>query len=352
MATTKTYNNGQIIYDGSVIDDDENTYLKKLSTASPDEFPRDASDITTLNYQQIYLSLENNAKFKQGFSYYVKLTLPRDKVFNFNYALRLLNRPQTDSGNLDAITNYELIKYLNILPISQDGIITYNNVIMYQEKNGEEWETIYNGKERVPNVHVKVAIDVTQNPSSTQGDKIDSYDKEYLKDKILKYNNESVVTYWVFENNTWRSLGNSNPENYWVSNPIPISHMNVETSEQNAVFEFIFTPLYQDYDTIYLNLIPDSIDSDIHDSNYYGRYIKNVDDENIPYEIYKIKDLTENTTWINMGVWGRSELMMAINGVEIKVGPSGYYELRDYDITSFGVVAKDYKDKFTVDYQY
>jgi hypothetical protein len=44
--------------------------------------------------------------------------------------------------------------------------------------------------------------------------------------------------------------------------------------------------------------------------------------------------------------------MMAINGEEIKVGPSGYYELNDFEITSLGIACMDSNDKFTIDYQY
>ena len=44
--------------------------------------------------------------------------------------------------------------------------------------------------------------------------------------------------------------------------------------------------------------------------------------------------------------------MMAINGSEIKIGPSGYFELQDYDIKSLGIAALAAEDKYTVDYQY
>ena len=44
--------------------------------------------------------------------------------------------------------------------------------------------------------------------------------------------------------------------------------------------------------------------------------------------------------------------MMAINGEQIQIGSSGYYELNDFDIETFSVVAKDYRDNFVVDYQF
>jgi hypothetical protein len=44
--------------------------------------------------------------------------------------------------------------------------------------------------------------------------------------------------------------------------------------------------------------------------------------------------------------------MFTINGEEIKIGPSGYYELQDFDIDFLGVAALDNRDQFTIDVQY
>ena len=43
---------------------------------------------------------------------------------------------------------------------------------------------------------------------------------------------------------------------------------------------------------------------------------------------------------------------MSINGEEIRIGQSGYYELNDFNITNFGIVVKDANDRFSLDYQY
>ena len=44
--------------------------------------------------------------------------------------------------------------------------------------------------------------------------------------------------------------------------------------------------------------------------------------------------------------------MMAINGEEIKIGSSGYYELNDYNIDKLCVAADGVEDMFVLDYQY
>ena len=44
---------------------------------------------------------------------------------------------------------------------------------------------------------------------------------------------------------------------------------------------------------------------------------------------------------------------MTINGEEIRIGPSGYYELLDIiPITSIGIVADSWDDNWTIDYTY
>ena len=47
-------------------------------------------------------------------------------------------------------------------------------------------------------------------------------------------------------------------------------------------------------------------------------------------------------------------MVMAINGEEIRIGQSGYYELNDFEITSFGIAAETNSDNntFIMDYQY
>ena len=70
------------------------------------------------------------------------------------------------------------------------------------------------------------------------------------------------------------------------------------------------------------------------------------------YEVKNLMDTIGKSPLTKIGVWGHPELMLAINGEEIKVGPSGYYELDAIEITSLGVAALSYKDMFSIDYQY
>ena len=55
-----------------------------------------------------------------------------------------------------------------------------------------------------------------------------------------------------------------------------------------------------------------------------------------------------------IGVWSHPGLVMAVNGEEIRVGPSGFYELDTVPVETLGIVAPDgdYSNNWTVDYEY
>lgn len=69
-------------------------------------------------------------------------------------------------------------------------------------------------------------------------------------------------------------------------------------------------------------------------------------------KIEKILPSIKNTTIKQIGVWGRSGLPLILNGEEVRIGPSGYFELKNFDLTSIGVLANGQEDKFTIDYLY
>ena len=165
-----------------------------------------------------------------------------------------------------------------------------------------------------------------------------------------------------------------------------------ETDPQDEViaqYECIFTPEQGGFNAILLQLqriaedpdistdlmagYPDDLIENLNTSaknagkTVYGRYIpikKTADGQadTSYYAIAKLNNLNDSTmtsglniggkTIVRFGIWGHPQLMMAINGEEIRIGQSGYYELNDFDVTSFAVVANDVEDTFILDYQY
>lgn len=342
-----TYKNGQYVYphnDGNMTFIPVNIY----------EINRDINGGQNLDYQQIIIKPDEDEIFEKNKSYYIKLTMPRSKNFDMEYILRLITINNIyDNQDLDEIQNYEAIKRISIPYVALEEEY-YNTIIFYQERNiMDVWKKILitNNSDSliVPDTHAAIVVEI---PLLTGIEDVNTainnynYNLNYLADKILFYNN----FYWKKTDNEWVKLerfGN-------IIATLTCTWIGDQTDEK-IDFDFVFTPLYDDYNAIYFYLIPLNLDESIRWGNYYGRHINDPSNA-IKVSIYEMKNIldSENKTYTNIGVWGRPELPMAINGVEIKIGPSGYYELRDYEIDSLCIAAEsdNPRDKYTVDYQY
>ena len=119
----------------------------------------------------------------------------------------------------------------------------------------------------------------------------------------------------------------------------------------------IFRPVEDGFTSIVLSMTRQSEDYNIQRTTSSGiEYGRKVDITKMSYSLMQITNLVtsmnSNSTLDRIGVWGHSGLMMAVNGEEIKIGPSGFYELSEVPVSSLGVVAKDYNDSFTIDYEF
>jgi len=147
--------------------------------------------------------------------------------------------------------------------------------------------------------------------------------------------------------------------------------LTASSSVSIAKFDIVFSPQYKltaGYPYILLEI--DRNDSHhtqiqyvVDKKTYYGTYM---DVNYINGELWEITNLLpeENSIFdapIKIGkdgvlnhiaIWSHPELMLAINGEEIKVGQTNFYELDDFVIKTLGIVAKDGSDRFVMDYQY
>lgn len=128
---------------------------------------------------------------------------------------------------------------------------------------------------------------------------------------------------------------------------------------QYAVIESIVQPnsAYQQ-----LNLILSRTSADFqisnqssNNANAIGRTLEITD-----YEIYQLSNLIDKKC-TKIGVQGPPNMLMCINGEEIRIGPSGIYEIKNgYIINFIGVVPRISRDStgaigrdnFLIDYQY
>lgn len=129
-----------------------------------------------------------------------------------------------------------------------------------------------------------------------------------------------------------------------------------------ATFEMVFRPLVDEFDCIYLTLERTSddyrvISTDDDGMTRIGHIISIDPDKGFKIALHEMKQLNNGViphrALSRIGVWSRPGLMMAINGEEIRVGQSGYYELDAIPVTSISVFAQDFaNDNFSIDYQY
>ena len=131
-----------------------------------------------------------------------------------------------------------------------------------------------------------------------------------------------------------------------------------EIGENYGVFELIFRPVEDNFTSILLQMVRQPEDYNIQKTvDGVVEYGRKVDKDKVSFTLYELTNLKNYMTTnslIRIGVWAHSGLMMAVNGEEIHIGPSGYYELSQLEITSLGIVApnSDYTNSFTVDYEY
>lgn len=128
---------------------------------------------------------------------------------------------------------------------------------------------------------------------------------------------------------------------------------------QIAIVELAFSP-NATYNQIVLTLQRTAYDYNYQNQQQtHGRLIKIVTSEVQVAKIYNILDFLHIESFRKIGVQGPPGLLMCINGQDIRIGPSGIYEIKnDYKIVSMGFIIKqsdqtlDKRDYFILDYQY
>lgn len=276
---------------------------------------------TTSSFQDVMVVTSQSLEQNQDYYLYVKI--PQDMNYDMTFNIKLV-RPQT-AGSDEKV--YQFLKNITI-PKGGTGNNVYN-VVLYGI--GEYDET---GKELVramiPEPYVAGATNI----------------KSYL------YRDANTGNYY---------LGNGN------NTYTPTTHVNDisvaaswihETGVNYGYAEMVFRPVEGAFSQIVLEMVRTAedynIQQDVDNETVYGRRVTLSD---FDYTLYKLSNLVDEInpdgSLNRIGVWSHSGLLMAVNGEEIRVGPSGLYELDDIiPINSLGIVAEDYTDNFSVDYTF
>ena len=341
MADTIKYGMGQLRYtSSSPYMTDKNFTTKAVKTLVTSSSEGEASENVEY-YQDVYLS-NGDFTFIAGTPYLLHLDIPKDLSYDCIYQIKLITSPTSaiDATNLI----YQMIKYITVPKAV--GVGNTSRIILYPVTN-----TGAPGINPDGSYDLKIAIAKLLSESVVTGDIIydESTGKYYIYDGSISSDNTPIIgssTEILNKNDTIM-------EHTW-------STLDIKTDAVG--FDIIFTPRSNSitYNGILIQMQRSALDYDIYtetvDGGIFGRKIDINSDSNWNATVYELTNLVGNdnipTPLINIGVYSHPNLLMAINGQEIRVGQSGYYELNDFEITSLGIAANNINDKFTLDYQY
>lgn len=314
----------------------------------------DGSEANTVSLQDVAISREDGEPFEAGKDYCAYLQIPRDMNYNIELTLRLIKDSKEEASN------FQYIRKINV-PQGGSGTQNVYTVALYEyEKN--------NVKAVIPeNIPFNQDNDYNEEADKDviSADKLnqDKVKKDMLYQyKKLKDNEDgtksTIATYFYLgiEENDIKYLKRTHN----VNDIIMSASWLITESNETATYVLSFRPVEAGFTKLLLKMTRIVEDYNIervgNDGNVeYGRKLDITKMNGCKlYQIHNLmnKDNIPHTSLTKIGIWGHPELMMIINGEEIKIGPSGYYELDAIPITSLGVVALNNKDMFSIDYQY
>ena len=275
----------------------------------------DGSDTSNLGFQDAVIKPSSDGgKFIKGQDYYLKVRIPQDMNYDMTFNIKLM--PPND-GSVDT-KKYQFVKRISIQR-GGTGTNVYN-VVLYEKSDGQ------------------IAVDfplVYDKNKTSQADKIytDADKKNYYLGvdgtyvHTTKFNDIALAASW-----------------------------NQENAGTYGVFEMVFRPVADEFMSLLLEMERTAEDYNIQrtdgENTEYGRKISITSEDVTLYKLTNQVPVTQGLSRI--GVWGHPGLMMAINGEEIRIGPSGHYEQDVITIKSLGIVAQDnnWADNWTLDYEY
>lgn len=264
-----------------------------------------------------------NSSLSAGTAYYLTLSIPKDLNYDMTFIIKLYKN-LTDGGSTEV---YQRIKQITVNKGGGTGEETnIRDVALYDASLEDNVEDI------------RAMIPITYVPSSAS-----------INGLIYKDNNNNFY------------LGRGNGANY--TRITKVNYLKVAESWKESSssvtdnIELILTPVESGFDKIVLEMVREAEDYTIQRTTSSGiEYGRIVDIDNFSFNLYQLSNLvaqTNATTLSTIGVSAHPGLLMAINGEEIRVPATGFYELDNViSITDLGIAARSNRDSFIIDYQY
>lgn len=320
-----------------------------------------------INYKDIYFNLiekpasniSNSGSatktqlIQYGTTYYMELKVPQHRKYQLTLNLKLCAENSSESGSPD-LNHFQNIKRLIIPPTpSLDDIIS--QVILYEDPRDNN---AYKELIRAAVIDEKHIVENINNSNIT------------LENHDVYYDKASTEYYFINGTSKMQLTKDTYSANKKLTQDWKINNSQLE-SPATITFKFAFSPKYQQkegFSFLVIETERSGVESHeleyIEDSiTYYGTKL---DLSLVQAKIYSVANLlsqaSEGASQIQAGitqlnhiaVWGHPEQIITINGEEIKIGQTGFYELKDFNITYLGVVVdkESYTDRFTIDYEY
>lgn len=275
----------------------------------------ETTESTSTSFKDVIISPDT--PFIKDRDYYISIAIPQDMNYDMSFNLKLIKKENNST------TVYQFLKNITITR-GGTGENVYN-VVLYEKSDKS----------------VAAMIPLKYQAGTTNTKDLLYYDS--VKNKYYLGNGGTSYT----ETHNFNELS-------------VVASWRQEIGENFGVFELTFRPVEDSFTQILLEMVRTAEDYNIQRANESGQteFGRKVDISKVQYTLYSLTNLVDymnkDKSLSRIGVWGHSGLMMTINGEEIKVGPSGYYELDAIEITSLGIVAEDnnFENNFTIDYSY
>ena len=345
MAKTVSYGMGQYRFTKNF------NYISKLNTELLTDHYK-IGNSSTGYYQDVLVKLPieqstNTPVVQYGQNYFLKLTVPQNRQYTVTLNLKLC--PADTEGN-PILERFQQIGRIEIPPTPDDDDI-YSEVVLYQDPISEKTKVglIDFDHNEIENQYIAHKNGELYKTMSNDGKILYKY--YYLSEEGNILSSEDVINL----NSTkmvrgWEIIGG-------IDNML--TYKLAFSPKYNLAEGYRYLLIETDRNNVWTNEIQ-YIGTD--GNTYNGTYL-NIASMNV--ELYSINDLLvgasdgssqikSRTNVLNhIAVWGHPEQIIVINGEEIKIGKSNFYEIKDYSITSLGVVVEDPNvDRFTIDYEY
>ncbi len=316
------------------------------------------------SYQDVVINLPSGSTTKirdNNNTYYLKLTVPRDPVFNFNLNLKLCagtgTHPEKVTSDDINFNNFQWIKQISV---PKDDAVTdvTTEAALFEYNKAIKCREIKTYKSSLTNLSAGLVY---------------KNNNEYKY--CIKYYPPSDEQGGTTTLPQWTDTAYFRPiTNYEIYDLLQSWNYTSENLTSSTIeYNFIFSPQYSFnssdatyYKYLWLEIVRNEDDNQIKyidktDNKTYNG--KRLDINNLKFELYRVNNLfsfpsSNPTINLNGGkvshisISGAPGAKFAVNGEEIILGSNGIYELKDFNVTSFGSIKENDNKVFLLNYEY